>query len=114
MDTIYFWWSYQTSRHHLLLAYLINISYNLKRYKIPIYKVPSNDIKMVAYKLAHKVKTHLDMSSLTKLKHVQSLGARVAVQNRFVSKVIDRCLLFFNSLKRVNKFELVKKYEKIF
>ena len=46
-----------------------------------------------------KVRAILEMSSLKTLKEVQSLTGRVAALNRFVSKVIDKFLPFFKTLK---------------
>ena len=47
-----------------------------------------------------KVKTILEMSSLRTIKEVQSLTGKVATLNRFVFKVTDKCLPFFETLKQ--------------
>ena len=47
-----------------------------------------------------KVRAILKMSSPKTIKEVQSLIRRVAALNRFVSKVMDKCLPFFKTLKR--------------
>ena len=47
-----------------------------------------------------KVKAILEMSSPKTVKEVQSLTGRVAALNRFISKVMDKCLPFFKTLKR--------------
>ena len=48
-----------------------------------------------------KVKAILEMSSPRMVKEVQSLTGRIATLNRFVSKVTDKCLPFFKTLKKV-------------
>ena len=47
-----------------------------------------------------KVKAILEVSSLKMIKEVQSFTRRVAALNRFVSKVTDKCLPFFKTLKQ--------------
>ena len=47
-----------------------------------------------------KVRAILEMSSPKTIKEVQSLMGRVAGLNRFVSKVTDKCLPFFKTLKQ--------------
>ena len=47
-----------------------------------------------------KVRAILEMSSPKMVKEVQSLTGRVAALNRFISKVMDKCLPFFKTLKR--------------
>ena len=47
-----------------------------------------------------KVRAILKMSSLKMIKEVQSLTGRVAALNRFDSKVTDKCLPFFKTLKQ--------------
>ena len=46
------------------------------------------------------IKAILDMKPSQSFKEVQSLTGRVAALNRFVSKAIDKCLLFFKVLKK--------------
>ena len=48
-----------------------------------------------------KVKAILEMSSPKTVKEVQSLTGRIVALNRFVSRVIDKCLHFFKTLKQV-------------
>ena len=52
------------------------------------------------------------MSSPKTIKEVQSLTRRVAALNRFVSKVMDKCLPFFKTLKRA--FVQTNEYEAAF
>ena len=59
-----------------------------------------------------KIKTILDMKSPQNIKEVQSLTGRVAALNRFVSKVIDKCLPFFKVLKK--EFEWADECQKAF
>ena len=47
-----------------------------------------------------KVRAILEMSSPRTTKEVQSLTGRIAALNRFVSKVTDKCLPFFKTLKK--------------
>ena len=47
-----------------------------------------------------KLRAILKISSPKMTKEVQSLTGRVAALNRFVSKVIDKCLPFFKTLKK--------------
>ena len=43
----------------------------------------------------------LNMEPLKNIKDVQNLTRQVAALNRFVSKVIDKCLPFFRVLRKV-------------
>ena len=47
-----------------------------------------------------KIQAILDMKPPQNIKEIQSLIGRVAVLNRFVSKVTDKCLPFFKVLKK--------------
>ena len=47
-----------------------------------------------------KVQAILDMASSKIVKEVQKLTSKIAALNRFVSKVTDRCLPFFKTLKQ--------------
>ena len=47
-----------------------------------------------------KVRAILEMSSPKTVKEVQSLTGRVAALNRFISKAMDKCLIFFKTLKQ--------------
>ena len=42
----------------------------------------------------------LEMTSLRTVKEVQKLTRRIAALNRFISKVTDKCLPFFKTLKQ--------------
>ena len=65
-----------------------------------------------------KIKTILEMIPPRMTKEVQNLTGRVATLNRFVSRVIDKCLPFFKTLKRAfawtdecqKSFEELKRY----
>ena len=46
-----------------------------------------------------KIQALIDMQSPTKTKEIQSLTERVAALSRFILKVTDKCLPFFDSLK---------------
>jgi len=50
---------------------------------------------------SEKVKAILEMSSPKMVKEVQSLTGRIAALNRFVSRVTNKCLPFFKTLKQV-------------
>lgn len=45
---------------------------------------------------------------------VQILIGRVAVLNRFMSRAIDKCILFFNILRGSKKFEWMEECERAF
>ena len=47
-----------------------------------------------------KIQVILNMEPPQNIKEVQSLTGRVTAFNRFVSKAIDKCLLFFKVLKK--------------
>ena len=47
-----------------------------------------------------KVQAILNMTSPKTVKEVQKLTGRIAALNRFVSKVTDKCLPFFKTLKQ--------------
>ena len=50
---------------------------------------------------SEKVKAILEMSSPKMVKELQSLTGRIAALNRFVSRVTNKCLPFFKTLKHV-------------
>ena len=52
------------------------------------------------------------MTSLNNMKEVQRLTRRVATLDKFVSKAIDKCLLFFKTQKQV--FQRTKECEAAF
>ena len=47
-----------------------------------------------------KVQAIINMVSPKTIKEVQKLTGRIAALNRFVSRAMDKCLLFFKTLKR--------------
>jgi len=51
-----------------------------------------------------KIQAILNMEPPKNIKEVQSLTGRVAALNRFVSKATDKCLPFFNVLKKAFKW----------
>ena len=59
-----------------------------------------------------KIQAILDMEPPKNIKEVQSLTGRVATLNRFVSKVIDKCLPFFKILRKA--FEWMDECQKAF
>ena len=62
----------------------------------------------------NKIQAILNMEPPRNIKEVQSRNGRVTALNRFVSKVIDKCLPFFKVLKRhLNGRMSVKKPFKI-
>ena len=61
-----------------------------------------------------KIQALLDMRSPSKTKEVQSLTGRIAALKRFISKAIDKCLPFFESLKGKKRFLWDNKCEQAF
>ena len=59
-----------------------------------------------------KVRAILKMMPLKNIKEVQRLNDRVASFNRFISRAIDKCLLFFKTLKKA--FEWTNECQKAF
>ena len=47
-----------------------------------------------------KIRAIVEMALLKNVKEVQSLNGKVAALNRFVSRVTDKCLPFFCTLKK--------------
>ena len=47
-----------------------------------------------------KVQAIINMTSPRIIKEVQKLTGRIAALNRFVSRAMDKCLPFFNTLKQ--------------
>lgn len=47
-----------------------------------------------------KIQALINMKSLATIKDVQSLAGRVVTLNRFISKVTDKFILFFKTLKK--------------
>lgn len=54
------------------------------------------------------------MAPLKNTKEIQRLTGRVASLNRFVSKVVERCLPFFDVLKKSSKFEWTMECQQAF
>jgi len=54
-----------------------------------------------------KIQAILEMAPPKNIKKVQILNGRVATLNKFVSRVTDKCLLFFKTLKTA--FEWINK-----
>ena len=59
-----------------------------------------------------KIQAILEMTPPKNVKEVQSSNDWVAAFNRFVSRVTDKCLPFFKTLKKA--FEWTDKYQKAF
>ena len=51
-----------------------------------------------------KIRAILEMTPLMNVKEVQSLNGRVMAFNRFASRVTDKCLPFFKTLKKAFKW----------
>ena len=51
-----------------------------------------------------KIRAILEMTPLMIIKEVQSLNGRVVALNRFASRVTDKCLPFFKTLKKAFKW----------
>lgn len=60
-----------------------------------------------------KIKVVLDMSSLRNVREVQRLKGCLAALGRFLSRLADKCLLFFRALKR-KEFEWDEEAEQAF
>lgn len=61
-----------------------------------------------------KIRALLGMKSSIKVKEVQSLTGKVAIISRFISKSTDKCVPFFNLLKRNKKFEWREECDRVF
>ena len=61
-----------------------------------------------------KIQALIDMRSPRKTKEMQSLTGRVAALSRFISRAIDKCLPFFDSLKGSKRFSWDDKCEQAF
>ena len=46
------------------------------------------------------IRAIMEMAPLRNVKEVQSLNRKIAAQNRFVSRAMDKCLPFFRTLKK--------------
>ena len=51
-----------------------------------------------------KIRAILEMTPLMNIKEVQSLNGKVVALNRFASRVTDKCLPFFKTLKKAFKW----------
>ena len=47
-----------------------------------------------------KIRAIMEMTLPTSIKEVQSLNGKVATLNRFISRVTDKCIPFFCTLKK--------------
>ena len=61
-----------------------------------------------------KIQALIDMRSPSRTKEVQSLTGRVAALSRFISRAIDKCLPFFDSLKSKKRFLWDDKCKQVF
>ena len=59
-----------------------------------------------------KVKAILDMTSPRSVKEVQRLTGRIAALNKFISRAIYKCLMFFKTLKQA--LQWTDEYEEAF
>ena len=59
-----------------------------------------------------KILAFMEMAPPRNVKEVQSLNGKIAALNRFVSRVTDKCLPFFHTLKR--SFEWTTEYQQAF
>ena len=59
-----------------------------------------------------KVQAIMDLEPPRMVKEVQSLNGKIAALNRFISKVTDKCLLFFRTLRK--SFEWTDECQKAF
>ena len=62
-----------------------------------------------------KIQAILEITTPNNIKELQSLNGRVAALNRFVSRVTDKCLPFFKTLKKAFKWidECQKDFEEL-
>ena len=58
-----------------------------------------------------KIRALLDMRSPVQKKDVQILNGQVAALSRFISKVIDKCVTFFELLKKTRDFQWTEECE---
>ena len=65
-------------------------------WKVPGFMVSQKGIEVNP----NKIQTIIKIAPLRNVKEVQSLNGKVAVLNRFVLRVTDRCLPFFRMLKK--------------
>ena len=60
------------------------------------------------------IKALIDMKSPATIKEVQSLTGRVAALSKFISKSTDKCVPFFNLLRRSKKIQWTEECEEAF
>ena len=61
-----------------------------------------------------KMMALVEMRSPTRVKDVQSLNGQVAALSRFISKATDKCMPFFEVIKKVKNFEWTEQCEEAF
>ena len=61
-----------------------------------------------------KVRALIDLKSPTKIKEVQSLNGQVAALSRFISRSTDKCIPFFDALKKARNFQWTAECEVAF
>ncbi|XP_074265766.1 uncharacterized protein LOC141588210 [Silene latifolia] len=61
-----------------------------------------------------QIKAILQLEPPRKPKDVQRLAGKVAALNRFISRASDRCKLFYDILRKSQKFEWTEQHEKAF
>ncbi|XP_074314791.1 uncharacterized protein LOC141650800 [Silene latifolia] len=61
-----------------------------------------------------QIRAILQLESPQKPKDVQRLARKVAALNRFISRASDRCKLFYDILRKSQKFEWTEEHEKAF
>lgn len=61
-----------------------------------------------------KIKVILDMYPPSIVKFVQRLLGKIISLNRFMSRVVNRCLPFFRLLRKIKNFQWTKEFQKVF
>ena len=61
-----------------------------------------------------KIRALVEMRSPFRIKDVQSLNSQVAALNRFISKATDKCVPFFEAIKKAKNFEWTEHCEEAF
>ena len=62
----------------------------------------------------NKIRAILDMKAPTSIKDVQKLIERLAALGRFIFKSREKCLTFFNTLKKAKEFTWNEESQKAF
>ncbi|XP_074306470.1 uncharacterized protein LOC141641717 [Silene latifolia] len=115
--------SKQASQHHQHLAETFN---TLRKYQMKLnptkctFGVSSG--KFLGYMVTQRgieasteqIRAILQLESPQKPKDVQRLTGRVAALNRFISRSSDRCRLFYDVLRKSQRFEWTDDHEKAF